>query len=422
MGWGDSEVDGLVAALCDEVADDLFVVERALQAIVREVPSYAEVQAGDLEDVRAGLRQGIKLCLGCLVAARPPDGAELHDLWLVGAQRARQGIPAEDLLRVLEMARRMLLDALLSRPEAGEVPAAVALEAARTLAGRLDRFTDVVRVVLLEGHAHGLEEWFPEGSRRRAVLVDRLLESRWTSEADLADDARAIGRVLGPRCGLLLVVPLDKVERDGLLRAAAAVAAVVSEGIEGALRWSPTAHVPVVASPSDAVDWERQLRSVEEAATFHEVGVVVIEPATSASELVDAYRQAVPSLARASVARRGPGIIRLRRLRLLRVLAGEASVSERMAFVRDVLGPVLALPDAEAMLEILDACHVGSGRLADVARSVHRHENTVRKRLDRIEALTGLSTHVPAERYELDTAVHLHKILVQDLQSLDHRQ
>lgn len=420
---GEEHVDYLVAAVCDEAGDELpALVSRILVAIVRTLPSYAEARGpGDAEDFRAGLQRGIELCLDCLMDARAPDGSELHALWLIGAQRARQGIPAEDLVRVVDVARRELFDALLSRLGANEDSAPVAVEAARCLVTRLEHVTSAITRSLLEGHAHGLEEWFPVGSRRRAVLVDRLLEGRWTSEAELAQDARAVGRVLGPSTGLLVVVPLDKADHDRLLQAVEDIASAAGEAVEGALRWVPVVHVPVVASVAARSEWERRMRLVEEAARSHEVAVVVIEPTDTVAELVDLYRRAASGLPLVGAARRGPGLVPTRRLSLLRILAGEAGVSDRMAFVRAVLGPVLALPDAEAMLEILDACHAGTGRLADVAVAVHRHENTVRKRLDRIEALTGLSVHVPAERYELETAVHLHKLLLQELQRLDHR-
>lgn len=423
MGWEEDDADHLIFAIAEEANDNLdAVVEGVLRAVVRGVPSYAEARRpGDLGDFRSGLRRGIELCLACIVDGRLPDGDELHALWLIGAQRARQGIPAQDLETVLDIARREVLDVLLSRAEVADFAAAAVLEAARRLAARLDQFTDTVAVSVLDGHSHGLEEWFPAGSRQRAVLVDRLLEGRWTSEDDLAEDARAVGRVLGPRTGLLLVLPFEKLDHDSLLRATEAVAAVIGDGIEGALRWTPVAHIPVIASVGTEAEWAGLLQAVDDTARAHGIGVVMIDPTPAVAEIAKTYHHAARGLGRATAARRGPGVIPLRRLELLRVLSGDATVSDRMAFVRRVIGPILALPDADAVLEILDACHLGTGRVADVARTVHRHENTVRKRLDRVHALTGLSVHVPAERYEIETAVHLHRLLVHELSTLDHR-
>jgi hypothetical protein len=420
MGTED-DADRLLVAVAEEARADVpAVVDRTLTTVMRAVPSYGESRRpGDLDDFRSGFRRSVELALACLVDDRAPTEDELWPFSLIGAQRARQGIPAEDVLAAVEVARGEVLDVLLARAGEAGVTAATALAAARRLAATLGRGADSVRAALLAGHAHGLEQWFPVGSRQRAVLVDRILEDRWTNEQELARHARTVGRVLGPALGLLVLVPVGKQDHEGLIGAAGALAAAL-EVLEGAVRWTPAVHLPVIV-PVAGDDWDRLLARAEEVAGAHGTGIVVFPPAPSAARLAAAYRAAVPSLSRVAAARREPGLIPLRRLELLRVLAGDAGLGDRIDFVRRVLGPVLALPDAEAMLEILDAWHEGSGRAADVARRVHRHENTVRKRLDRIEALTGLDVQVPADRYELETAVHLHRVLVHELQRLDHR-
>jgi hypothetical protein len=325
------------------------------------------------------------------------------------------------VVAAVEVVRGEVLDALLARAGDSGVSAATALAAARRLAGALGQGADAVRAAVLAGHAHGLEQWFPVGSRQRAVLVDRILEGRWTNEQELAQHARAVGRVLGPAVGLLVLVPVGKQDHEALIAGAGALATALGEMLEGAVRWTSTVHLPVIVPLAAAEDWERVQARAEEVAAAQGLGIVVFPPAGSVAVLAAAYRTAVPALARVAAARRESGPIPLRRLALLRILAGDATPADRIDFVRRVLGPVLALPDAEAMLELLDAWHEGTGRAADIARRVHRHENTVRKRMDRIEVLTGLDLQVPADRYELETAVHLHRILVHELQRLDHR-
>lgn len=422
MGRED-DADRLIATVVEEARAEVpALVERTLTTVMRAVPSYGEIRRpGDLDDVRSGVRRSVELGLACLAEGRNPDDVELWPFSLIGAQRARQGIPAEDVVAAVEVARGEALDVLLARAGDAGASAATALAAARRLAGALGRFGDTLRGALLAGHAHGLEQWFPVGSRQRAVLVDRMLEGRWTSEQELAEHARTVGRMLGPSVGLLVVVPVGKHDHDWLVEAAGALATELGEVLEGAVRWTPTTHLPVVVPTAGGGDWDRLLARAEEVAEARGMGIVVLPPVPSAGKLAAAYRGMLSALARVAAARRGPGLIPLRRLELLRVLAGDATLGDRIDFVRRVLGPVLALPDAEAMLEILDAWHEGSGRAADVARRVHRHENTVRKRLDRIEVLTGLDVQVPADRYELETAVHLHRVLVHELQRLDHR-
>lgn len=78
------------------------------------------------------------------------------------------------------------------------------------------------------------------------------------------------------------------------------------------------------------------------------------------------------------------------------------------AFARRVLGP-LAAPsrEAETLLTTLDAYQEHHGRLAAVATALGVHRNTVRRRLRRVEDLTGRSPATPRGRAELWVAAEI---------------
>ena len=78
------------------------------------------------------------------------------------------------------------------------------------------------------------------------------------------------------------------------------------------------------------------------------------------------------------------------------------------AFARRVLGP-LAAPsrEAETLLTTLDAYQEHHGRLATVATALGVHRNTVRRRLRRVEDLTGRSPATPRGRAELWVAAEI---------------
>jgi PucR family transcriptional regulator, purine catabolism regulatory protein len=78
------------------------------------------------------------------------------------------------------------------------------------------------------------------------------------------------------------------------------------------------------------------------------------------------------------------------------------------AFARRVLGP-LAAPsrEAETLLTTLDAYQEHHGRLAAVATALGVHRNTVRRRLRRVEDLTGRSPATPRGRAELWVATEI---------------
>jgi DNA-binding PucR family transcriptional regulator len=77
------------------------------------------------------------------------------------------------------------------------------------------------------------------------------------------------------------------------------------------------------------------------------------------------------------------------------------------AFVNHVLGPILELPHQESsrLLETLEAFIGCDGSISDVSSTTFMHRNTVRKRLDRVEALSGRSLAAPAQAAELVLAL-----------------
>ena len=64
-----------------------------------------------------------------------------------------------------------------------------------------------------------------------------------------------------------------------------------------------------------------------------------------------------------------------------------------------MLGPVLRRRPTERdrLLGTLRAHLAGDGSVADTARRLHLHRNSVLRHLDRIETLTGRSVHRPAD-------------------------
>jgi purine catabolism regulator len=81
---------------------------------------------------------------------------------------------------------------------------------------------------------------------------------------------------------------------------------------------------------------------------------------------------------------------------------------EAEAFARAVLGPLTA-PSAEnaELLATLDAFHRHHGQLTVVAAALGVHRNTVRRRLRRVEQLTGRSPDTPRGRVELWVAAEI---------------
>jgi DNA-binding PucR family transcriptional regulator len=78
-----------------------------------------------------------------------------------------------------------------------------------------------------------------------------------------------------------------------------------------------------------------------------------------------------------------------------------------------ILGPVLALPapECQVLLATLRAWFAEDGATSAAAAKLHRHRNSVRYRLRRIEELTGRSLVRPTGLVELHLALEAARIL-----------
>lgn len=103
-------------------------------------------------------------------------------------------------------------------------------------------------------------------------------------------------------------------------------------------------------------------------------------------------------MARAAIrGRNEPGVRHLRQSWTTALTSVDRELSE--CLVSAVLAPVEALPPLErdGCLETIGAYIISDGSIADVAKISYRHRNTIRKRLQQVESLTGLDLSRPAD-------------------------
>ena len=121
-------------------------------------------------------------------------------------------------------------------------------------------------------------------------------------------------------------------------------------------------------------------------------------------ELADAITEAV-SAARFAL-HQGGGLVRFDDLGVYRMLLPHLHSDALLAFARATLEP-LRVHDAETGSHLLDTlrayCDHGQS-LARTAQALGQHENTVRRRLERIAVITGLSYRVADQMEQLSLA------------------
>ncbi|WP_425586097.1 helix-turn-helix domain-containing protein, partial [Thermocatellispora tengchongensis] len=75
----------------------------------------------------------------------------------------------------------------------------------------------------------------------------------------------------------------------------------------------------------------------------------------------------------------------------------DSELSDSLA--ADILAPLESLPPTErdACFETLAAYVVSDGTITDISKITYRHRNTIRKRLQQLESVTGLNLARPAD-------------------------
>ncbi|WP_093171432.1 PucR family transcriptional regulator [Sinosporangium album] len=278
--------------------------------------------------------------------------------------------------------------------------------------GILERAATVAALVVTRQEAVTAVESKYRADFLRDVLTGRAGSAGSAGSADrVAARARAFGWDL-ERSVTVLVAELDpecdmRVAQDRLV--ASWTAAVRRHDPNGAVAGFSNEVVAVVGS---AVDTTRMAKDA--AAALADTAVTTFSTGTSRTanapeELPDAYGQALKA---AKVGRQlhGPGAVaHFDQLGVYRLLSLVSDTEELHAFVRETLGPLAGDADAENA-DLRRTLHVlleTNLNVAETARRLHFHYNTLRYRIGKLERLLGNFTDDAHLRLNLTLALHI---------------
>jgi PucR family transcriptional regulator, purine catabolism regulatory protein len=243
--------------------------------------------------------------------------------------------------------------------------------------------------------------------RYRVDVLADLLSPDESARARARRQAEGLGWLLDRDAVVVVAAPDGDVRPDAVStqRFVANLARWVRADDPQALVAEHDGHVVVVAaSPPVTLDhvrtWAREARS----SCSHSFGVS--RTATDADALVVAHGQAVRA---ASIGRQAGGdglVTHFDDLGALRLLCLIPDVDELTSFLRDVLGPLADdTPEAAELRYTLQVLVETNCNLAESARRMYFHYNTMRYRLERLKAIVGPFTDDP--RLRLDVALAL---------------
>ncbi|QUH03053.1 helix-turn-helix domain-containing protein [Saccharopolyspora erythraea] len=350
----------LVHACLDDLDElvDAFVAEIAVLRPYRDrlIPA-AEVRA----DAEASFEMLLRLIAGLPVPHRIADVSER-----VGRRRAQAGMPLEVLLQAVRLDFRVLWSALLRRADPGDTQALI--EGAVTVWEAVERHTVGVHVSYLDEAAVLARE----RERERSRLVAQLL-------ATDGRDPQAVNQV----------ATALEVDPNGLFAVAAGAQAdqralrgeldrLRANGVSAHLHFEERGPILLAALP-------RGVRAMP----AHWMQDVPCGLGPVADGLA-----AVPLSVRVAVevaSAIGPGTTHPVGLREVWAEVAAARLAELgQALARSVLSEVDSVPPHERrrLLETAES-FLASGSVADTAREVFCHRNTVLNRLRRLGELTG---------------------------------
>src|SRR5699024_8080594 len=122
-----------------------------------------------------------------------------------------------------------------------------------------------------------------------------------------------------------------------------------------------------------------------------DVAVGISDEVTDPRELRTAWQHAQIAASLASGLDERPHVRRYESLGLIRLVSATSNATELARFLDTMLGPVLTLPRTERddMLDTLRSLFEFHCNIAETARSMHFHYNTIRYRVRKLEQLLG---------------------------------
>ena len=371
------------AALAGRYAE---IGEAVAGRIIEEIPAYRDAGPDVINDVRAGATATIELLARTFAEGSTVRREDLGFLRELAARRVHQGVALEVFVHAYRVALLGYWDACAEEATRLRIPRAAGF----ALAGSAIEAIDIITTQAAEAYLREETRVRTQSGRAARDLVERLINGE---PIDPGRRHRAAPG-LDPTGPLLTIV--GRVEQttlaiaDALQLARDTLEEGMSLGATGpliAIRHGELVAIAAGTSPSAKTDSLRAARQRTLAEHKVDVRYGVSVPSRGFPSVQQAYREATLSLSYTSASR---PIVSLDELSALECAVIGATATTKAVIASKGAG-LRALPpdDLAAAVETIRAFSAADLNVANAARRMHVHPNTVRYRLQQIATKTG---------------------------------
>lgn len=375
----------------DQIADTI-----TLSLFERDHDLWERIGPEFRADVRSSTRHHIRRGLQILSGkAAQEDGEEATavELWReTGRRRARQGVPLELVLNAYNLGARTLWEALVGRVS-GDSTISVRAEVLLLAASSVWTTLDVQNTVLIDAYHRESSRMQRQDLQREQGILDNLIDGRG-GDPEFAEEARAtLG--IGPDDSIACVAVIQE---RGDVSDVLAPAEDRLDRLDIVARWHVRSGVHYGLLSGNLPD-ESGLVELFASHVPGRTGVAAstdgIAGFAAAFQLACRAAETVPRGVRQVVALsdRLPEVL----------LAGSPQVAPRL--LAETLAPVMAQPQADVLLDTLEALLRHDGSPTHAATELYCHRNTVIYRMKQVEELTGRSLANPRDKMLLGLAL-----------------
>jgi len=395
-----------VAPIVDRFVDRMDeVVEKSHDAIWNAVASYARAGEDLGDDVRDAVRSNVVTLAHVLHQSREIKREELEGIRRVGARRAEQGIPLDDVLHAYRTVSRVCWDVLAEECRSYEGDA---LEPAIELAEAVLRYTDQISTGVAESYAKAQRRIVRQQEGARREFLSELLYGSDTSPEELLGRAHSFGYDLSlSYLALVGMGPDTGHGRETVVAAAVAAAAgaaaaepIIMQKAEHTIALLPTEPFADVAIVPEKL--------VAELGGKWRFGVG--GPALGLEGIRKAYLEAREALEIGAALDLGGNVFHFEDLLLYHFLRADLGLVNR--FVAQMLGPLIEYDDRRKgeLLKTLEMYFRADGSVKLAGEMLFAHPHTVTYRLKQIQRLTGWSLRDPEDKLRLHLAIRAYRL------------